>query len=428
MPGRATPNRVVLAAAFAAVAVAPVVGAPRADPGTIITVLGGTISVEFEPGHIDVSRPEMMAWVSAAAAAVTAYFERFPVASFKVVIEPVPGKAGVITGTTWAEGGAHTRVYVGEHTTVADLARDWVMTHEMVHTAFPDQPYAHRWIEEGISTYVEPLARSWVGHYPAAKVWTDLVGQLPNGLPAAGDRGLDHTHTWGRTYWGGALFCFLADTEIRARTNGARGLVDALRGILAAGGNDQVDWPIERALREGDKAVGVPVLQELYKKMKDAPVTPDLAALWRGLGVSVRGGKLELDEQAPKAAIRRAISARPAGPAAAPAPAAAPGAATAPGAASVPGAASAPGSASVPAAPASAPAATAPGAATAPAAAPAATAAAAAPATVAALPATAPGAASALGAASAPGAAPSPAAAAADAAQPADKHPTEAAT
>jgi hypothetical protein len=202
MPGRAVPNRVVLVAALAAVGAAPAVGAPRGDPGTIITVLGGTISVEFEPGHIDVSRPEMMAWVSAAAAAVTAYFERFPVASFKVVIEPVPGKAGVITGTTWAEGGAHTRVYVGEHTTVADLARDWVMTHEMVHTAFPDQPYAHRWIEEGISTYVEPLARSWVGHYPAAKVWTDLVGQLPNGLPAAGDRGLDHTHTWGRTYWG----------------------------------------------------------------------------------------------------------------------------------------------------------------------------------------------------------------------------------
>ena len=39
------------------------------------------------------------------------------------------------------------------------------------------------------------------------------------------------------------------------------GLVDALRGILAAGGNDQVAWPIERALLEGDRAVGVPVLR-----------------------------------------------------------------------------------------------------------------------------------------------------------------------
>jgi hypothetical protein len=227
------------------------------------------------------------------------------------VIQPVAGEAGVRSGTTWANGGAHSRVVLGEHTTGAELERDWVMTHEMVHTSFPDQPAAHHWIEEGIATYVEPLARSWTGRYPAAKVWTDLVAGLPNGLPRDGDRGLDHTPTWGRTYWGGALFCLLADIEIRVRTRGTRGLVDALRGILAAGGNDQVAWTIERAFAEGDKAVGVPVLHELYARMKDAPVSPDLGELWRGLGIEVRSGELQVDEAAPRAAIRRAISARP---------------------------------------------------------------------------------------------------------------------
>jgi hypothetical protein len=243
---------------------------------------------------------------------VTAYFGRFPVAHYRVVIEPVAGRSGVFSGTTWATGGAHSRIHLGEHTTAVQLERDWVMTHEMVHTAFPDQDFAHHWIEEGIATYVEPLARSWIGNYPAARVWTDLVDGLPHGLPRRGDRGLDHTHSWGRTYWGGALFCLLADLEIRERTGGRRGLVDALRGILAAGGNDQVAWPIERALLEGDRAVGVPVLQELYRRMKDAPVAPDLDALWRGLGVEVRQGGLQLEDHAPKAAVRRAISAPPA--------------------------------------------------------------------------------------------------------------------
>jgi hypothetical protein len=257
------------------------------------------------------TRAELMAWISEAASAVTVYFGRFPAARFRIVIEPVPGKAGVLSGTTWATGGARSRILVGEHTRAGDLGRDWVMTHEMVHTAFPDQPPAHHWIEEGIATYVEPLARSWIGRYPAAKVWTDLVEGLPNGLPAEGDRGLDHTFTWGRTYWGGTLFCLLADLEIRDRTHGARGLVDALRGILAAGGNDQADWPIERAFLEGDKAVGVPVLAELYRTMKDDPVAPDLPALWNSLGIAVRQGALELDEHAPRAALRRAISARP---------------------------------------------------------------------------------------------------------------------
>jgi hypothetical protein len=285
-------------------------GAPRAESAGL-TVGGGQIDVVIAEGHLDLSRAELMAWISTAADAVTAYFGRFPVARYRIVIEPVAGRSGVLGGTTWAAGGAHSRIHIGEHASTADLERDWVMTHEMVHTSFPDQPRSRNWIEEGIATYVEPLARSWIGHYPPAKVWTDLVAGLPNGLPTSGDRGLDHTHTWGRTYWGGALFCLLADMGIRERTGGRRGLVDALRGILAAGGNDQVDWSIERAFAEGDKAVGVPVLEELYKAMKDAPVATDLNAIWRGLGIEVRHGTLDLDEHAPKAAIRRAISARP---------------------------------------------------------------------------------------------------------------------
>ena len=200
-------------------------GAPRTDPG--MTLLGGRIEISIEDGPLDVSRADLTAWISTAASAVTAYFGRFPVAHYQIVIEPVSGRSGVLSGTTWAEGGAHSRIHIGEHTRTADLDRDWVLTHEMVHTAFPDQPPSHHWIEEGISTYVEPLARSWTGHYPTAKVWTDLVDGLPNGLPRDGDGGLDHTHTWGRTYWGGALYCLLADVEIRKRTQNRFGLEDA---------------------------------------------------------------------------------------------------------------------------------------------------------------------------------------------------------
>jgi hypothetical protein len=284
-------------------------GAPPAS--SALTVEGGEIEVEIASGHLDLSRAEVMSWISDGARGIVAYFGKFPVAHYRLVIRPVPGETGVLGGTTWAAGGAHTRILVGEHTRVADLGRDWVLTHEMVHTAFPDQPPSHHWIEEGTATYIEPIARLWAGTMSVTEVWADLAGGLPKGLPADGDRGLDRTHTWGRTYWGGALFCLLADIEIRERTRGSRGLVDAMRGILAAGGNDQVDWTIERTLREGDKAIGVPVLQELYRKMKDAPVAPDLNAIWRSLGVKLQRGKVELDDTAPKAAIRRAITTRP---------------------------------------------------------------------------------------------------------------------
>jgi len=62
------------------------------------------------------------------------------------------------------------------------------------------------------------LGRVRTGGLTAVEVWGDLVRGLPNGLPEAGDRGLDLTPTWSRTYWGGALYWLLADVAIRERT------------------------------------------------------------------------------------------------------------------------------------------------------------------------------------------------------------------
>jgi len=89
----------------------------------------------------------------------------------------------------------------------------------MTHFAFPSVAENHHWIEEGISTYVEPIARVQAKHLDANEMWFELVRDLPQVLPGRGDRGLDHTHTWGRTYWGGALYCLLADVQIRRETH-----------------------------------------------------------------------------------------------------------------------------------------------------------------------------------------------------------------
>src|SRR5207342_3197552 len=98
-------------------------------------------------------------------------------------------------------------------------------------------------------------------------MWRGLAEGLPQGLPRPGDGGLDGTRAWGRTYWGGALFWLLADVEIREKTGNRRGLEDALRGVLKAGGNIGVSWPIDRALAAGDRATGVNILRDLYARM-----------------------------------------------------------------------------------------------------------------------------------------------------------------
>jgi hypothetical protein len=277
-----------------------------------MTVGGGVIDVSFSPGFLEVSVEALHHWIAASACAVTTYYGRFPVGHLRLLIVPVEGQTGVLNGRTWGYDGAMTKVFVGQLATEEDLESDWVMTHEMVHLAFPSVAYEHHWIEEGIATYVEPIARVEAGNLKPQSVWRDLVEGLPKGLPQADDQGLDHTHTWGRTYWGGALFCTLADVEIRERTDNRHGLQDALRAILAAGGSVEASWPLERALKIGDSAVGVPVLAELYEKMKANPVEFDLAGFWKALGVK-GSGHVSFDDHAPLAAVRRAITAVPAG-------------------------------------------------------------------------------------------------------------------
>ena len=280
--------------------------------GFRITVGGGEIDVAFEAGALNTPAAAIRQWLAASACAVATYYGRFPVRHLHLLIVPVVGQRGVLNGRTWSYGGTTTRVSVGQLTTEDDLKGDWIMTHEMVHLAFPSVAEDHHWIEEGIATYVEPIARVQAGNLEPQSVWHDLVEDLPKGLPAPGDQGLDHTHTWGRTYWGGALFCTLADIEIRQRTSNRRGLQDALRAILAAGGSMETAWPLEQALKVGDEATGVAVLTELYERMRAHAVQSNLPELWSELGVEPLEGR-SFNDRAPLAAVRRAITAAPAG-------------------------------------------------------------------------------------------------------------------
>jgi hypothetical protein len=276
-------------------------------PKTDLEVSGGTIHVAFAPGDIALPREKIFDWIKASARAVSTYYGRFPVSSLRLLLVPVDG-ARVRGGTTWGYRGAAIRLPLGRDSTEENLRRDWVIVHEMVHTALPDLDDRYNWLSEGLAVYVEPIARVQAGDLTAMEIWQAMMRDMPKGLPQAGDQGLDSTDTWGRKYWGGAMFCLLADIEIRKRTGNKLGLQDAMRGVLAAGGNHEKDWPIDRVLTTADKAVGVDVMTRLHDEMGPKPVTPDLAGLWRDLGLKAQGENLEFDDTAPLAAIRKSIT------------------------------------------------------------------------------------------------------------------------
>ncbi len=277
----------------------------RAQDASSIHVGGAEIDIGLH-GEFDLSTKDVIDWVTLCARSVSAYFGKFPVARASVQI--FQGRRGSVSnGRSFGEGGARCRISVGQHATAADLKEDWMLTHEMVHWGFPSVPERNHWIEEGSATYIEPIARAKIGWITPEQVWGDVARDMWQGLPESGDQGLDRTHTWGRTYWGGALFCLLADIEIRKRTHNAKGLEHAFRAINRAGGTIEVDWPIERAFEIGDKATGTKVLAELYGQMGEKSQAPNLQDLWNELGIRREGRSVTFDKSAPLAAVRAAI-------------------------------------------------------------------------------------------------------------------------
>jgi hypothetical protein len=280
----------------------------KANDMTSTLVIGGSrIDVTIESGNWKISQADLMHWVQLAGQAVATYYGRYPLPHVTLRIMPFDGD-GVRHGQTWGYDGGLIKIHVGNQTPVAELNDDWMLTHEMVHLSFPSMADEHHWIEEGIATYVEPIGRIQAGQMTALQMWSDLARDMRKGVPNPDDKGLDHTHSWASTYWGGALFCFLADVQIREQTHNKKGLQDALRGILDAGGDIRQDWKLEDALKAGDHATGTSVMTDLYAKMKDQPMPVDLSALWKQLGVESDGKTVHLDEDAPLAAIRRAIT------------------------------------------------------------------------------------------------------------------------
>jgi hypothetical protein len=265
------------------------------------------IDIQFEGRTPDVGNAVMRQWIERSTAIVAAYFGVFPVPSLDLRVATDAGN-GMGSGRTFGGPPPRIEITVGQHTSPQGLYDDWVLVHEMIHLSLPAIDAEHNWLAEGVATYVEGVARVQAGNLSEVQLWKERLVSIPKGLPQDDDHGLDRTHTWARTYWGGALYCLLADVEIRKRSHGRVGLQDALREIARQGAGMSTAWPIERILAVGDSATGTSVMRDLYSRMKATPFRPDLRGLWNDLGIRSSGGMVSFDDSAPLADVRRAIT------------------------------------------------------------------------------------------------------------------------
>jgi hypothetical protein len=266
----------------------------------------------MEDAALKKQQPLLRAWIDRSAHIVADYYGQFPAPLVVIRLRGMDG-GGVNGGRTTNDGGLMIQMRVGRETSAATLTADWVLVHEMVHLALPEVGRNHDWLAEGLATYVEGIARAQDGNRSVADVWAEDRKSMPQGLPRAGEGGMDQSPSWGRTYWGGALYCLQADIAIREQTANRVGLQTALRAILKETGGYGFERDIGDVLQIGDAATGTHVLYGLYQQIRATPQTPNLELLWTLLGVPNDPLTQPFDDRAPLAAIRIAITAKPRG-------------------------------------------------------------------------------------------------------------------
>ena len=277
-----------------------------------LKVSGSTLCVVIEDATLPRQQQVLRNWIDRSAHIVAGYYGKFPAPLVTIRLQAMDG-SGVGGGRTTNDSGLMIQMRVGREATAETLAADWVLVHEMVHLALPEVGRSHLWLAEGLAVYVEGVARAQSGNRDIADVWAEARRSMPLGLPHPGDGGMDQHLSWGRTYWGGALYCLQADVAIREQTANRVGLQTALRAILQETGGYGFDSDIADVLRIGDTATGTHVMSDLYLKIRATPQTPDLDLLFTLLGVPGDPKTEAFDDHAPLAAIRVAITAPPAG-------------------------------------------------------------------------------------------------------------------
>jgi hypothetical protein len=259
-------------------------------------------------GKLDLETDVLERWVADAARGVASFYQRPPEPRTLVTLLPVPDRHGIPFGKMLPESAPGLIVYVGEHTAKDELHADWVLVHELFHAGTPSFLGEGKWYDEGLATYFEPLIRTRLGWRSEADLWAEFLRDMPRGLDALTRRGLAHPVGYSDIYWGGALFCLLADLEMRRTTSGAKGLEDGVRAVLAAGGYSSQVWTLAQATEVTDAALGTPLLARLEAEHLEHGSPVDLDAVFRELGVSIgKNGGIALDRRPPAATLRHAL-------------------------------------------------------------------------------------------------------------------------
>jgi len=264
------------------------------------------------------TRKGIRSWISAAVSAVADLYGRFPTERVLILVQPVPARRPpVIFGSAMRAGGGHVHLLMAAAAADEDLPGEWVAVHEMTHLGMPWTFDGDAWMQEGFVTYYQEVLRARAGFLTEQQAWQNIHEGFGRGRVSGGRRPLSiesremgRSHNYHRVYWAGAAIALLIDVELRRRSKGVQSLDEVMRLFHSRFGGTSGPHRGSDLLVAVDRLIGQSLCSVVAETCLRSRAFPDVSAVYEVLGLSVVDGRIVLRDEAPLAAVRKAIMRR----------------------------------------------------------------------------------------------------------------------
>ncbi len=260
-------------------------------------------------------------WVQESAQAVLNAHGNLPQTHPQVLVMPVGSQNNAIPfGRVLRGGGIGLQFFIDPKRRLSEYSDDWVPTHEFSHLLLPYINRQDAWLSEGLASYYQNIMRARDGRLSEREAWDKLLAGFERGRRdvtsnrtlAEEASGMSRNGSYKRVYWSGAAMLFLADVELRKRTDGQHTLDTALAGIADCCMDVSKVWRARDMMRRMDAITGTDIFMRVYQQHTRSSEFPAVEQVLTDLGVRQRSGRVRLNNQAELAAIRKQIMRQPA--------------------------------------------------------------------------------------------------------------------
>ncbi|HYC78341.1 MAG TPA: hypothetical protein VEI02_12010, partial [Planctomycetota bacterium] len=260
----------------------------------------------------------MTPWIRRSVEGAVALYGRLAAPRLRVIV--VPGGFGrdvFSFGMAFRGGGGAVVLQRAPGASLARLEDDCVAVHEILHLGLPPTARGEAWFDEGFTQYATELVRARIGARTEIETWRALLDGFDRGR--ADDRGetldalsatMDAVHAYHRVYWSGAAVALRCDLALRDASGDRTSLDDLLRELAARHGAAPRPLSRQELFVAFDAIAPAVPLRRLCEAALASAAFPDVAAGLEDLGVRRdAAGRVALDDAAPRAARRRAMTA-----------------------------------------------------------------------------------------------------------------------